>query len=87
MDFNHLPWQPGAQIACVAVHYPHQAGHVVRKFRPASVSVVVNERKVVFKTDPGADRHGCGQQCRKRLVIAGILVGVIGNKKSPAVEK
>ena len=71
MNFNHLPGQSRAQIARVAVHDSHQAGHVVWQFRPASVSVVVDERKVVFKADPGADRDRGGEQCRKAF-IAGI---------------
>ena len=70
----------------MAVHYSHQACDIVRKFRAAAISVVVNERKVVFQTDPCADRNHRRQQCRK-IVIAGILVGVIRNQKGPPVEK
>jgi hypothetical protein len=55
----------------MTVHDSHQAGDVVREFRPASVSVVVDERKVVFKADPGTDGYRSGQQCCKGL-IAGI---------------
>ena len=86
MNFNHLPGQSGAQVAGMTVHDSHQAGDVVREFRPASVSVVVDERKVVFKADPGTDGHRSGQQCRKGL-IAGIYIGVIGNQKRTAIEE
>ena len=86
VDFNHLPWQSGTQVACVTVHHSHQARDIVRQFRAASVSVVINERKVVFKTDSRAHGDHASQQRRKTLVV-GILVGVIGDQKGPPVEK
>ena len=43
VDFDHLPGQSGSQVAGVAIHYAHQARHVVRKFRAAAVAIVIDE--------------------------------------------
>ena len=86
VNFNHLPGQSRAQVASMTVHDPHQASNVVRQFRPTSISVVVDKRKVVFKADACADGHSGGEQCRQGI-IAGIYTGVIGNQKCPPIEE
>ena len=65
---------------------PSKLGHVVREFRAAAVAVVVDKGKVVFETDARADRDNSGHERRKTLIV-GILVGVIGDQKCPPVEE
>ena len=63
---NHLPWQAGSKVACVAVHHTDYAGHIVGKFRAATIAVVIDKGKVVFETDARAHRDDRGHQ-RERL--------------------
>ena len=69
VDLDHLPGQPGAQVAGGPVHHAQERGDVVRQLRPAAPAGVVDVREVVFEVDAGADREdrlrGCGSGSRR----------------------
>ena len=76
MDLDHLPRQSRSQIAGMAIHHTDQARHIVRKFRTATVTIVIDEREVVLQTDARADGNYSCQQRRKALIV-GVLLGVV----------
>ena len=86
VDLDRLPWQPGPQVAGLAVHHADQACDVVGEFRVAAVAQPVNRREEIGEVDPGRHRtHGRERSGEDPTVV--VRGRIVGDQKRPAVEK
>ncbi len=87
VDLDHLPGQARPQVARRAVHHAQQRRDVVRQFRAAAPSGVIDIGEIIFKVDPGADREDGQQDAGQDRLLGVVLRRVVGDEEGPAVEK
>src|SRR5262245_4419091 len=87
VNFDHLPRQPGAQVARRPVHHAQKRGDVVGQLGAAAETGVIDDGKVVFETDAGADRNDCPEDPRQNRSLRIVPAGVVGTQKRPPIEE